>query len=525
MGMIRVTPQGDGFFDESTGKRFTPIGVNYAATIGPVRRPDGSTVRISALFGQDEHTAPGGGLAEGKRMVDRISSLGLNIVRIWLEPGDFFPVGERLDPHAADQLHQLLDYGLSHGVRFVLGMHLSSLYRELVFHQDLYAPPHQARQLHQLYALARRFGAHEGVFSWSIIGEGTLPWQSPYLASLWPTFLEYWYCGDLKLLKEAWGRQAFYSCSTIYSFRDAPIPPRPVGLDIPLTEFAGRMGEGTLPHDPWAGSTWRYDWRLMLEEVGAQRVRAECDALRHGGAKQMLTVGNNCWFHPCLPAGWMGLGYHPYFYLDDVDYLCQHNYAFFQAMPGFAGDPLDSDAAMQYWLHSMDIMGRFYSSMGKPVMLEEWGWYGGNASRGVDCTLPHRSEEAQARFCDLMMQATHRTFSGWLNWTWRDMPGDLDITNASGVFAADGNRVKPWGKLYSQWADRFHQTPPSLLGAVGSVNVDMKRVLTCDRAVDQFFREQCATWDHEHPRRLIQVYERKPMTDVLTHRRATTERA
>lgn len=518
MGFIRVSQDKQGFIDEATGKPFVPIGVNYASTIGPMPRPDGTMGHISALFGIDDHTEPDG-LAEGKRMIRRIADLGLNVARVWLEPYDFFPVGERLAPEAADKLDELLTCAGEHDVKFVLNMHLSRLYTGLTFHQDLFQPPHHQRQLEQLHSLARRFGRNENVFSWSIIGEGTMPWQTEWLIRQWPAFLEYWYDADLKLLKEAWGRDAFSSGFLIHSFRDAPVPPRPVGLQMPLLEFARRMGDGTLPEDMWAGSTWRYDWRLMLEEIGARRVRAESDALRRGGAQQMITVGNNVWLHPALPAGWMGAGYHPYFYLDCVDYLCQHNYAFFQAMAGFQGDPLDGDEAMNYWLDSMDVMGRFYTSMRMPVVLEEWGWYGGNTSRGVVNDLGFRTEEDQDRFCNLMMETTQHTFAGWFNWTWRDMPGHHDITNASGVYAADGTRVKPWGKSYATWAEKLKAHPPRLKPATGAVDVDMKQVMTSDRAVDSFFRETISRWRADGPFDFRQMYETKPMGQAPIDRR------
>lgn len=512
--MIRVSPDGQGFVDETTGEPFVPVGVNYAATAGPM---PGTGLRGLPLFGTDRYTAADG-LAEGVRMLDRISELGLNTVRIWLEPHDFFPVGTNLDPVAADKLDRLLAAGAARGVRFVMGMHLATLATGLRFHQDLFQPPHQERQLAQLDSLARRWGRRPEIFSWSIIGEGTLPWYTAWMAQQWPVWLEYWYNGDLAALKKAWGASAFSRHYDIRSFADAPIPPRNVGLDLPLPEFSRRLGAGTLPEDLWAGSTWRYDWRLFMEELGSARVRQEVQALRQAGAQQMITVGNNCWLHPCLPAGWMGAGYHPAFYLDCVDYLCQHDYAFFQCLPGFIGDPLDSPAALEYWLGSMEVMGRFYGSLGKPVMLEEWGWYGGCASAGVDCRLPFRSEEDQARFCEQMLKRTQSWFAGWLNWTWRDLPDDVDITNGSGLFAADGNRLKPWGKKFADWAGRLKRRPPRRLPGKQTVDVPMKAVMTSDRAVDEFFRETIRLSAKAGPLDFREVHECKPITNIQTNR-------
>ena len=58
-------------------------------------------------------------------MLERLSDLGLNTVRIWLEPDDFFPVSTSLDRAATDKLDRLLTAGAERGVRFVIGMHLA----------------------------------------------------------------------------------------------------------------------------------------------------------------------------------------------------------------------------------------------------------------------------------------------------------------------------------------------------------------------------------------------------------------
>jgi len=63
---------------------------------------------VFPLFGVDENTAAEG-VAEGRRAFERLAALGLNVVRIWLEPHDFFPVGCRLDPAVAakrDAVHE-----------------------------------------------------------------------------------------------------------------------------------------------------------------------------------------------------------------------------------------------------------------------------------------------------------------------------------------------------------------------------------------------------------------------------------
>ena len=504
MGFIRAAEDGWHFEDADTGRPFVPIGANYCAVMARVDA-GGYCGNVFPLFGTDEHTA-GDGVAEGRRAFERLESLGLNIVRIWLEPHDFFPVGRRLDPAGAAKLDALLDAGRRHGIRFTIGMHLCDHASGHKFQP--FEPPHGERLLDQLHTLAGRWGRDEQIFSWTIVGEGTLPWQTPWIVSQWPAWLQYWYNDDLDTLRKAWG-----SGMKVPSFADAPVPPPNVGLTVPLgTLRPSAIAE--FPPDPWAGSTWRYDWRLFIEEIGSARVRREARTLREAGARQMITVGNNCWTFPGLPATQMARGYDPYFYLDAVDYLCQHNYPAPQCLPGATGDPLDNEESMQFWLNACEIIGRIYGSLGKPVIMEEWGWYGGGASSFL-CPLPHRSEDDQRRYGDRMMEVTQHCFAGWLNWLWRDMPRASDISNLSGLFAADGNRLKPWGRSFTEWARKLKAAPPVRAAARATLDMPMKDLYTSDTAHEQWWQSVCHDYEKKGPFDFRPVFERKPMTSIM----------
>ena len=495
MGFIRVANNGWGFVDAASGAPFVPVGSNYCAVIDATGFP---------LFGSDAYTEADG-VAEARRAFARLADLGLNVVRTWLEPDVFFPIGRRLDPAAAGKLDALLNCAREHGIRLSLGAHLCPLNSRGFRAGTIrgFEPPHRERLNEMLYLLGQRWGQDETIFSWSIIGEGSLPWQTPWLAEGWPTWLSYWYDSDITTLRAAWEGVA------VPGFAEAPIPPRNVGFTLPLGAVSpGRLHE--LPAEPQAGSTWRYDWRLYLEEVGASWVLEQLRTLRAAGARQMLTVGNNSWIFPGLAAGQMAVGFNPYFYLDAVDYLCQHNYPAPQCLPGGNGDPLDSDEAMTFWRHAVEVMARIYGSMGKPVVLEEWGWYGGSASRFL-CPLPYRSEEEQRRYCDLMMETSVSCYAGWFYWQWRDMPQAPDISDYSALYAADGTRVKPWGKCYAQWAERLKQHPPQRAAAAAHVALPMKSLYTDDRFHETWWQETCRDYSANGPLDFDACFELKPI--------------
>lgn len=499
MNFIRVTKDGRGFCEENTGTHYVPIGANYAAAIG--RKGD---TRYSYLFGTDEFTAPTG-VVEAQNAFGRLSELGMNTLRVWLEPDEFFPHGYRLDPAAAERFDALVDAARANGLRISVGMHLCPIPSGWKLHS--FEPPHLDRHAAQWHALALRWGLRPEIFSWTIVGEGTLPWETPWIRSQWPTWLQYWYNDDAATLKATWGANV----PAFDSFSNAPVPPPNVGLTLPVESVnPGHLAQ--LPADEWADSSWRYDWRIFLDEVGARSVSIIADALRRGGARQMITVGNNCWTVPNLPCGQMARGYNPYFYLDAVDYLCQHNYPAQYCWPGGNGDPLDSEDAMQFWLRANQITGRIYASLGKPVIAEEFGWYGGGPSWFLT-DLPYRSEEDQTRLLDCVMQTAIGTYAGWLNWAWKDFPHERDITNYSGLFRADGRTVKHWGKRFSEYARQFAKSAPAHLPADEVRALPMQPLYTSDRDHEQWWQDTCRTWDVTKPGDFQPVFERKPMVN------------
>ena len=501
---IRVSGDGWHFEEASSGRPFVPIGTNYCAVIEAIET-GGYCGQVFPLFGRDEHTETDP-VEEARRAFSRLADLGMNVVRTWLEPSDFFPVGLRLDSEAADRFDAVIAAASDHSIRLSVGLHLCPIASRGFSAGRIrsFEPPHRQRLIEHLHLLAGRWGNEPAIFSWTIVGEGTLPWRTPWMENGWPAFLQYWYDDDLDSLRSEWGAKV-----SVPSFAEAPVPPRNIGATLPL----GAVNPGnlaSLPEDEWAGSTWRYDWRLYLEEIGSAWIAEQVRALRTSGARQMIAVGNNSWTFPGLPVGQMALGFNPFFYLDSVDYLCQHNYPAPQCLPGGTGDPLDSEEAMQTWLAGNEVMGRIYGSLGKPVVMEEWGWYGGGESRFLT-PLPFRSEEDQSRYSDRMMESMQSCFAGWIYWQWRDMPRAADITNFSGLYAADGTRLKPWGQRYGECAARRKQNPPALARAKAVVGIPMREFTTSDRFHETWWQTICRDYPTTGPLDFRLDFERKPL--------------
>ena len=185
MGFIRVAANGFDFVDESTGEKFVPVGTNYANCIGGYTAGD-KAVGYSFLFGTDPYTQKDG-LKEALDNVRRLGDLGLNLLRVWPEPNLFFPHGLRLDPRAAEMFDRFLEVCGTAGLRVTIGIHLCPVATGWRLHS--FEPPHQERLLQHHRAFALRWGDRPEVFSWTIVGEGFLPWQTKDMVSRWPAWL------------------------------------------------------------------------------------------------------------------------------------------------------------------------------------------------------------------------------------------------------------------------------------------------------------------------------------------------
>lgn len=196
-----------------------------------------------------------------------------------------------------------------------------------------------------------------------------------------------------------------------------------------------------------------YDSRCYLNERGYDWCKRQCDVIRAAAPGHLVCQGNNGWLSPDQDL-WLSNGFHNRALHDLFDFVTHHPYPAVQCLPEYSRDPLDDLAQdgpnWHFWRNSCIGMSRldFY---GKPVVLQEWGWYGGGPSRFL-CELPHRSEAEHARYAAALMEALAPHVNGFLNWPLFDMPEANDISNRGGLFTADG-QPKELAKVYRRFAD------------------------------------------------------------------------
>ena len=100
--------------------------------------------------------------------------------------------------------------------------------------------------------------------------------------------------------------------------------------------------------------------------------------------------------------------------------------------------PEYTDEAERRNLAYCESVAREVASPGKPVVIAEFGCYGGGPIHVVKSRinkalhLPPLSQEQQARWCRKLIETTRGLATGWLNWGLYDHPEANDFVNGPG---------------------------------------------------------------------------------------------
>jgi hypothetical protein len=125
---------------------------------------------------------------------------------------------------------------------------------------------------------------------------------------------------------------------------------------------------------------------------------------------------------------------------------------------------------------------------GKPVVLAEFGWYGGaekpTFDRGVH---PAATEGQQARYLERAVRVSEGHVTGWLNWGLYDHPGANDASELSGLLTADG-RLKAWGAAFQRLAGELSGTRHRSAHLAARPQLDWAACVTSAAAANEFRR-------------------------------------
>lgn len=137
-------------------------------------------------------------------------------------------------------------------------------------------------------------------------------------------------------------------------------------------------------------------------------------------------------------------------------------------------------------LSYLAAMVREATQSGKPVLLGEFGWYGGGKPSFDEGKYRWASEEQQADWGRAVIEQTRGQLAGWFTWTLYDYPGAQNATELSGFLREDGT-PKAWGRYFQKISPLLaKQRLTELSPAASMPRFDWDAALTDPAAGDKF---------------------------------------
>ncbi|MGE5296688.1 MAG: beta-galactosidase [Solirubrobacterales bacterium] len=402
MGLIVVGPDNEGFVEKPSGRPFVPFGVNYYDP------HTGWAPKIWRQF-DPNHVA---------RHFEIMSGLGVNCARVFLTAATFQPDVNTIDEAALKKLDALIGIARRSGVRLILTGPDHWEDTPAYWKPDRFAGEESLRALESFWkTLGQRYHGEPAIFAWDLLNEPHMPWFVETWRPLWSEWLQAKYT-NRDALKTAWS-----------------------GV-LSDTETWGSIA---VPDDKAEQNNPRLlDWQLFREHLADRWVRRQVEALRKGDPTHLVTVGYIQWSYPLVRTGNPSLyaAFNPRRQTQWLDFICMHFYP-------VLGGPFESQEAWDKNLAYLQTV-LAYCHVGKPVVLEEYGWYGGGAPRG----LPSLTEDQQARWIVAEIEASRRLSAGWLSWPFADTPDSTDMSKFGGLVRSDLT-PKPWAERFKSYASQL----------------------------------------------------------------------
>jgi endo-1,4-beta-mannosidase len=170
-------------------------------------------------------------------------------------------------------------------------------------------------------------------------------------------------------------------------------------------------------------------------------VRRQVEAIRRADPSHLVSIGYIQWSYPLVRPGNPSryAAFNPREQARWLDFVTIHFY------PTFRG-PFQSEENRQKNIGYLQAV-LAYCHVGKPVVLGEFGWYGGGAPQ----KHPYLSEEQQAQWIGEEVEATRSLADGWLSWPFADTPSSRDISLYAGLVKPDLT-LKAWGREFKRLA-------------------------------------------------------------------------
>lgn len=441
---VRLSPDGRGFIT-SEGRPFVPWGVNY------FRPGTGWAPQVWKQF-DPEAT---------RRDFAKLRELGGNCVRVFLTFGSFYPEPGRLDAEGLAKLDQFLALAEEAGlyVHPTGPDHWEGL--PAWARGDRIAEERVLAALEEFWRLlAARYRGRPVLFAYDLLNEPEVRWDTPAMKARWNAWLQARY-GDATKVREAWG-----TADRPAALGEVPPPPReaPPGREL-------------------------LDFQHCREAVAVEWTRRQVAAIKAADPEALVTVGLIQWSVPVGLAGaWHYSGFRPAEIAPLLDFLEVH---FYPLAGGFYEYRNEEEERRN--LAYLELVAREVARPGKPVVLAEFGWYGGGQPTFHPGRHPFATEEQQARWCRLAVERSAGLVCGWLHWGLYDHPGARDVTEFIGLLTVEG-REKAWAREFRTQSGRWASGVPTAALPAEAPPPDWDRLITEASAREAFFRQTLAAY-------------------------------
>lgn len=275
-------------------------------------------------------------------------------------------------------------------------------------------------------SFTRLFADDPVILAWDLLNEPSVGWDSPAMQPKWNAWLRNQYGSHEQIA-------AAYHCD-----------PQQLGTPDQIPAPAST---------PSADNPQLFDYQRFRESLGDAWTERLCAAIRRGDPHHLVTVGHIQW---AATAFLPGVRHYAAFDLQanarHVDFVTIHFYPLVAPNPSQGQRGVDANAAY------LEAVLR-ECSVGKPIMLGEFAWYGGgDIRRGDQVLMPPQTPADQVAWCNRLLEVSQGRVCGWLHWAFADTPTSMDLTRWSGIWTAD-LQLKPWGIAYGEFARRATVAP------------------------------------------------------------------
>lgn len=434
---VHVAGDRSGFTVE--GRPFAAMGVNY------FRPGTGWAPQVWQQFDPDAT----------RRDFAKLKAVGGNCVRVFLTYGSFMTEPGVVDERGLEKLDRFIDLAEEAGlyVHPTGPDHWEGLPEWA--RTDRIADETVLRALEGFWrTVATRYRERSAVFAYDLLNEPAVGWDTPAMAAKWNAWLAARY-DSAAALANAWGMR-----TEEIEWANVAAPPRDAAPGARLL-----------------------DYQYFRESLAVEWTRRQTAAIKAADPDALVTVGLIQWSVPAVPGpAWLYSGFRPAHQAPFLDFMEVH---FYPLAPGFYEYAGEADEARN--LAYLESVVREVAACSKPVVLAEFGWYGGGKLTIDNGRHPFASEAQQARWSRRVVETTRGWCQGWLNWGLHDHPEARDVTQYLGLFTADGV-PKAWSRTFARLADRMagETSPLPSIGERPALDWD---ACLQDRAAAERFRE------------------------------------